>query len=90
MLSLNPHAGDNGLLGKEEQEIIAPAITELRQKHHVLAFGPYAADGFFGSGAYENPNDERKEFFRTTKNQLKRNDSSELQSPVHSMLGDSE
>lgn len=53
VLSLNPHAGDNGLLGKEEQEIIAPAITELRQKHHVLAFGPYAADGFFGSGAYE-------------------------------------
>lgn len=53
VLSLNPHAGDNGLLGKEEQEIIIPAITELRQKHRVLAFGPYAADGFFGSGAYE-------------------------------------
>ncbi|MDE6098915.1 MAG: 4-hydroxythreonine-4-phosphate dehydrogenase PdxA [Muribaculaceae bacterium] len=53
VLALNPHAGDNGLLGSEEQEIISPAITELRQKHRVLAFGPYAADGFFGSGAYE-------------------------------------
>ena len=53
VLSLNPHAGEDGLLGKEEQEIIAPAISELRQKHRILAFGPYAADGFFGSGAYE-------------------------------------
>lgn len=51
VLALNPHAGDNGLLGKEEQEIIAPAIKELSDKG-VFAFGPYAADGFFGSGAY--------------------------------------
>lgn len=52
VLSLNPHAGDSGLLGKEEQDIIKPAIDDARNKHRVLAFGPYAADGFFGSGAY--------------------------------------
>ncbi len=51
VLSLNPHAGEGGLLGTEEQEIIAPAIEEARGKK-ILAFGPYAADGFFGSGLY--------------------------------------
>lgn len=51
VLSLNPHAGDNGLLGSEEQEIIQPAIEELEKKG-IQAFGPYAADGFFGSNAY--------------------------------------
>lgn len=51
VLALNPHAGENGLLGKEEQEVIAPAIEEAR-KAGILAFGPYAADGFFGSEAY--------------------------------------
>ena len=53
VLSLNPHAGDNGLLGKEEQETIAPAI-EKAQSEGINAFGPYAADGFFGSRAYEH------------------------------------
>ena len=53
VLALNPHAGEEGMLGKEENEIIAPAITEARQKK-ILAFGPYATDGFFGSGAYAN------------------------------------
>lgn len=52
VLALNPHSGDNGLLGKEEQEIIAPAIKELSDKG-IYAFGPYAADGFFGHGSYE-------------------------------------
>lgn len=52
VLSLNPHAGDNGLLGSEEQEIIKPAIDEL-EKQGVQAFGPYPADGFFGSNAYD-------------------------------------
>lgn len=52
VLALNPHAGDSGLLGKEEEQIIKPAIEEARTKFRVLAFGPYAADGFFGSGAY--------------------------------------
>ena len=52
VLSLNPHSGDNGLIGNEEKEIIIPAIEEARaQKIH--AFGPYAADGFFGSGNYK-------------------------------------
>lgn len=51
VLSLNPHAGDNGLLGTEEQEVIKPAIDEL-EKQGIQAFGPYPADGFFGSNAY--------------------------------------
>jgi 4-hydroxythreonine-4-phosphate dehydrogenase len=52
ILALNPHAGDGGALGKEEQEIILPAVEQLKNEN-LLAFGPYAADGFFGSGAYE-------------------------------------
>ncbi|MCM1414284.1 MAG: 4-hydroxythreonine-4-phosphate dehydrogenase PdxA [Bacteroides sp.] len=51
VLSLNPHAGDNGLLGSEEAEIIAPALEQARNEK-ILAFGPYAADGFFGTEAY--------------------------------------
>ena len=52
VLGLNPHSGDGGLLGKEEQEIIMPAIEEANDKK-ILCFGPYAADGFFGSGQYD-------------------------------------
>ncbi|MCP4520887.1 MAG: 4-hydroxythreonine-4-phosphate dehydrogenase PdxA [Cytophagales bacterium] len=48
VLGLNPHAGDNGLLGQEEEEIIKPAIQELKE-NGTLVFGPYSADGFFGS-----------------------------------------
>ena len=51
VLSLNPHAGDGGVIGTEEQETIIPAIKEL-EEGGVYAFGPYAADGFFGSGMY--------------------------------------
>ena len=51
VLSLNPHAGDDGLLGSEEKDIIRPAIEELAAKG-IQAFGPYPADGFFGSGNY--------------------------------------
>ena len=51
VLSLNPHAGDGGVIGTEEQETIIPAIKELEEVG-VYAFGPYAADGFFGSGMY--------------------------------------
>ncbi|MDH6307498.1 4-hydroxythreonine-4-phosphate dehydrogenase [Dysgonomonas sp. PFB1-18] len=51
VLSLNPHAGENGLLGSEENDIIKPAIKELQDKK-VLCFGPYPADGFFGSGEF--------------------------------------
>ena len=51
VLALNPHAGDDGLLGTEEKDIIKPAIEELSEKG-IQAFGPYPADGFFGSGTY--------------------------------------
>lgn len=46
VLSLNPHCGDSGLLGNEEQTEIIPALTRLKEEN-ILAFGPYAADGFF-------------------------------------------
>ena len=52
VLGLNPHAGENGLLGNEENEIIAPAIEEA-QKAQILCSGPYASDGFFGTGRYK-------------------------------------
>jgi len=52
VLSLNPHAGENGLFGAEEQEIIAPAIADA-QNARIDAYGPYAADGLFGSGNYK-------------------------------------
>ena len=45
VLALNPHAGDNGLIGKEEQEVIRPAIAQA-QEAGIWAFGPYSADGF--------------------------------------------
>jgi 4-hydroxythreonine-4-phosphate dehydrogenase len=51
VLGLNPHAGDNGLLGKEEEEIIRPLINEQKNKGK-LVFGPFPADGFFASGTY--------------------------------------
>lgn len=51
ILGLNPHAGDDGLLGSEEKDIIAPAVEELTAEG-VNVFGPYPADGFFGNGSY--------------------------------------
>ena len=51
VLGLNPHAGDGGLLGPEEQAIIIPAIEKAKQEG-ILALGPYPSDGFFGSGDY--------------------------------------
>jgi len=53
ILGLNPHAGDEGLLGDEEQKVIAPAIEAARGKG-MLTFGPYGADGFFGTGQYRH------------------------------------
>ncbi len=50
VLALNPHAGDNGLLGTEEIREITPALAEVADRY--LAFGPFPADGFFASGAY--------------------------------------
>lgn len=52
VLSLNPHAGDNGLLGKEEETIIIPAMEEA-EKQGVMSFGPYPSDGFFGASMHE-------------------------------------
>ena len=52
VLALNPHAGDEGLLGTEEKDIIKPAINELAD-NGIQAFGPYPADGFFGAGTFE-------------------------------------
>jgi 4-hydroxythreonine-4-phosphate dehydrogenase len=51
VLGLNPHAGDNGLIGKEEAEIIQPAIKKCFDEG-MFVYGPYAADGYFGSGTY--------------------------------------
>ena len=53
ILGLNPHNGDGGLMGDEEKDIIRPAITQLTQEG-VLAFGPFPADGFFGSPQRSN------------------------------------
>jgi 4-hydroxythreonine-4-phosphate dehydrogenase len=48
VLGLNPHAGENGKMGSEEQEIISPAIQQVRNAG-MMVFGPYPADGLFGS-----------------------------------------
>ena len=52
VLSLNPHCGDNGVIGKEDDEIIKPTVQEIATSGK-LVFGPYAADGFFGSKTYK-------------------------------------
>ena len=51
VLGLNPHAGDNGLLGSEEKDVILPAIREAQAKG-MLVYGPFGADGFFGTSQY--------------------------------------
>jgi 4-hydroxy-L-threonine phosphate dehydrogenase PdxA len=52
VLALNPHAGDEGLVGKEEVEIIRPAVKEANNKG-IMTFGPYSADAFFARGLHE-------------------------------------
>ena len=52
VLGLNPHAGDEGLIGKEDEEIIRPAIKEAKQKD-IFCFGPYSSDAFFARGQHE-------------------------------------
>lgn len=52
VLGLNPHCGDGGIIGKEEDEIIRPAIKQMQDKGHLI-YGPYAADSFFGSDTYK-------------------------------------
>ena len=51
VLGLNPHSGDGGLIGKEEKDIIAPTVQKARDKG-MITLGPFAADGFFGTGNY--------------------------------------
>lgn len=51
VLGLNPHAGDEGLIGNEEETVIRPAIKEA--KHNMMVFGPYSADAFFARGQFE-------------------------------------
>jgi len=52
VLGLNPHAGDGGVLGMEEIDVIAPALEKARKKG-ILAFGAFPADGFFGAGTWK-------------------------------------
>ena len=53
VLGLNPHCGDKGVIGKEDEEIIRPTLAKI-QESGKLVYGPYAADSFFGSEAYKN------------------------------------
>ncbi|WP_031426760.1 4-hydroxythreonine-4-phosphate dehydrogenase PdxA [Flavimarina sp. Hel_I_48] len=52
-LGINPHVGDGGVIGQEDKEILIPTLEKIREKGD-LAYGPYAADSFFGSGNYKN------------------------------------
>lgn len=52
VLGLNPHAGDNGVIGDEEKEKILPAIQKAKEEN-MMVYGPYSADGFFGNGTYK-------------------------------------
>lgn len=51
VLGINPHSGDNGVIGKEDQEVLKPTLEKIREENK-LVYGPYAADSFFGSNAY--------------------------------------
>lgn len=51
LLGLNPHAGEEGLLGQEENEVIKPLMEEVREQGQLI-YGPYPADGFFGTRSY--------------------------------------
>jgi len=53
VLGINPHTGDNGVIGEEDDKILRPALKKIRESGK-LVFGPYAADSFFGSNNYKN------------------------------------
>ncbi|WP_299550943.1 4-hydroxythreonine-4-phosphate dehydrogenase PdxA [Seonamhaeicola sp.] len=53
VLGINPHTGDNGVIGKEDDEVLRPTLKKLKEDGK-LVFGPYAADSFFGSNNYKN------------------------------------
>ena len=52
VLGVNPHSGDNGVIGKEDDVVVKPALKKIFEEG-VMVFGPYSADSFFGSGQYE-------------------------------------
>lgn len=52
VLGLNPHAGDSGTIGTEDQQVVLPAVNKMKEDN-LMVFGPYPADGFFGSGTYK-------------------------------------
>ncbi len=52
LLSINPHAGDDGVIGNEDNEVVVPAIKQAKEKGY-LVYGPYPADGFFGAGTFK-------------------------------------
>ncbi len=53
LLGINPHSGDNGVIGNEDDEVLRPVIQEMSDAGH-LVYGPYPADSFFGSDGYKN------------------------------------
>ncbi len=53
VLGINPHSGDNGLIGDEDEKVLKPTLQKLREKDH-LVYGPYAADSFFGTKNHQN------------------------------------
>lgn len=53
VLGINPHSGDNGLIGKEDETILKPTLEKIKEKGH-LVYGPFAADSFFGTKNHEN------------------------------------
>jgi 4-hydroxythreonine-4-phosphate dehydrogenase len=53
VLGINPHAGDNGVIGKEDDEVLRPTLAKIRESGK-LVYGPYSADSFFGSNNYKN------------------------------------
>lgn len=52
VLALNPHAGDEGIIGHEDDDLVRPTVKKINEDENILVFGPYAADGFFGSGTF--------------------------------------
>jgi len=53
ILGINPHSGDNGVIGKEDEEVLKPTILKINEKG-TLVYGPYSADSFFGTKNYKN------------------------------------
>ncbi len=53
VLGINPHAGDNGVIGNEDDDVLRPTLEKIRAQKKMV-YGPYSADSFFGSGNYKN------------------------------------